>query len=127
MDALHALVIEDEALVALVIEETLRGFGFCSVDCVSDAEGAWRAFSRQRPALVTADCRLPNGLNGLDLALQLVAGTTIPVVAITGTTFLTEAHPQVPVLPKPFEARQLAEVLMTSGIRLPRPPRLPAF
>jgi CheY-like chemotaxis protein len=120
MGGLHALVIEDEALVALLIQDALFDVGFGSVDCVSNVDDARRSFAQRRPDLITADCRLPNNLDGLAFALELVGGTSIPVVAITGTTYLADGHPQVPVVPKPFTANDLLRAISAVGILLPR-------
>jgi CheY-like chemotaxis protein len=120
MGDLHALVIEDEPLVALLIQETLFDAGFVSVDCVAAVEEAQRSFARQHPDLVTADIRLPNGLDGLELALKLVAGTSIPVIAITGTTHLVSGRHQVQVVAKPFKEHDLLRAISAAGISLPR-------
>jgi CheY-like chemotaxis protein len=46
---MHALVIEDEALIAMAIEEALRGCGFTSFDFAVSAEEAAAAAARKCP------------------------------------------------------------------------------
>jgi len=58
---MHALIIEDEPLIALLIEDHLRAAGYLSVDfAVTEAE-AVAAAGRRCPDLITSDVRLATG------------------------------------------------------------------
>ena len=58
---MHALIIEDESLIAMEIEEVLRGCGFSSFDFAVSAEEAVAAAARNCPDLITADVQLRPG------------------------------------------------------------------
>ena len=63
---MHALLVEDEALVALIAEEALAGLGF-HVSAASTAAEALESFERQRPDLAVIDIGLPD-MRGDELA-----------------------------------------------------------
>ena len=63
---MRALLVEDEALVALIAEEALAGLGF-RVHAASTAADALAAFERERPDLAVIDIGLPD-MRGDELA-----------------------------------------------------------
>jgi DNA-binding NarL/FixJ family response regulator len=58
---MHALIIEDEFLVALNIEDSLIALGFASSETVVTEEEAVVTARRRAPDLITADVRLLRG------------------------------------------------------------------
>jgi DNA-binding response OmpR family regulator len=58
---MHALIIEDESMIALAIEDALRACGFTSFDIAVSAEEAVAAGRRTCPDLITADVELRPG------------------------------------------------------------------
>ena len=52
---MHALIIEDDALVALAIEEVLRDCGFKSFDVAASLDEAVTSARKRCPELITAD------------------------------------------------------------------------
>ena len=104
---MHALIIEDEMLIATVIEFVLRNCGFNSFDVASSCDAAIAAASRKRPDLITADMRLEAG-TGLEAITAICPEASIPVIFITGSA--TEIRDQIldyPVLNKPFSEQTL--------------------
>ena len=81
---MHALIIEDEPIIAMLIEDHLRALGYTSVDfAVTEAE-AVAAARRRCPDLITSDVRLPEGC-GIAAVEAICGGGRIPVVFITAT------------------------------------------
>lgn len=81
---MHALIIEDEPIIALLIEDQLRALGYTSVDfAVTEAE-AVAAAARRCPDLITSDVRLSEGC-GIAAVESICGGRGIPVVFITAT------------------------------------------
>ena len=68
---MNALLVEDEALVAMIAEEALTVLGF-SPRSVATAAEALQAFEQQAPKLAVIDVGLPDG-RGDDLARRLRA------------------------------------------------------
>src|SRR5688572_7194883 len=80
---MHALIIEDEALIAMAIEDTLRLCGFTSFDFAVSAEQAVSAAAANCPNLITADVELRPGC-GITAVQSICSEQLIPVLFITG-------------------------------------------
>jgi DNA-binding response OmpR family regulator len=109
--AMHALIIEDDALIGLAIQDVLRDNGCDSFDFASCFDGAVAAASDRRPDLITADVQLDPG-SGIDAVQAICAARAIPVIFITGTG--SEARKRCPdkiVLDKPFTAQQIVAAI----------------
>lgn len=99
---MHALIIEDDPLIAMSIEDVLAGCGFTSFDVVSSTEQAVAAAGLRCPALITADVQLSPG-SGIDAVDQICGGPPIPVIFITGSPAdVVRRMPQHPLILKPF-------------------------
>jgi DNA-binding response OmpR family regulator len=74
------LVVEDEALVAMLVEDTLAWAGYCPV---WSPDGGRAAMAVPRAAVV--DLRLADGLDGREVVGRLREGRpSLPVVVVTG-------------------------------------------
>jgi len=105
---MHALIIEDEALIAMVIEDALRDSGFTSVEVVASAQAAIEAAAHRCPDLITSDVQLRPGC-GINAVLSICDGSAIPVIFITGNAEdVTRRLPGHVVLAKPFCTSALA-------------------
>ncbi|HEX5185032.1 MAG TPA: response regulator [Allosphingosinicella sp.] len=90
---MHALIIEDEPFLAIVIEDHLRGLGYTSFDfALTEAEAVTAARAR-RPDLITSDVQLPEG-SGIAAVEAICDGTPIPVVFITATPWVVRRRRQ---------------------------------
>lgn len=99
---MHALIIEDELLIAMTIEGILGECGFTSFDIASSCEEAIRAAELRCPALITADGQLCPG-SGIDAVNAICSSTPVPVIFITATpTEVTRRMPHHPLIVKPF-------------------------
>ena len=100
--AIHALIIEDEDAIAMVIEEVLRGCGFTSFDVAASLDEAVAAAANRCPELITADVELNHG-SGIDAVQAICSSQRMPVIFITSRA--DAAHSRMPehqVLAKPF-------------------------
>ena len=79
---MHALIIEDEALIALTIEDLLLDLGFDSFDVAVTETEAVTAAAAKRPDLITSDVKLIAG-NGINAVQTICAYRAIPVVFVT--------------------------------------------
>lgn len=104
---MHALIIEDESLIAMAIEEVLRGCGFSSFDLAVSAEEAVSAAARNCPDLITADVQLRPGC-GITAVQSICSEQSIPVLFITGSP--GEVRIRMPghaLIEKPFEENHI--------------------
>lgn len=108
---MHVLIIEDEAVIALAIEDVLRDCGGSSFDFACSAAEAVAAAAKRCPDLITSDVRLAPGC-GIDAVESICADKPIPVIFITGTPGDVETRRRGDIiLHKPFNATRLAEAV----------------
>ncbi len=101
---MHALIIEDEPLIAMAIEDILRDCGFRSFDLAASVEEAIAAAKRKCPDLITADVDLKPG-SGIDAVSTICSGPTIPVIFVAGSpSEVMVRMPEHPMVLKPFTA-----------------------
>ncbi len=79
---MHALIIEDESLIAATIEYVLRDCGFDSFDIAASTLSAIEAARGRRPDLVTVDVHLQPG-SGIDAVQAICSDSPVPVIYIT--------------------------------------------
>ncbi len=101
---MHALIIEDEPLIAMSIEDALRDCGFTSFDFAVSAEQAVRAAEQRCPDLITADVQLRPGC-GISTVQSICSERPIPVLFITGSPGQVRIRmPGHALVEKPFRA-----------------------
>jgi DNA-binding NarL/FixJ family response regulator len=78
---MHALIIEPQSLLQLMLEDELRQLGFTSFDSAATMKGAIAAAERRTPDLITASLRLMDG-NGIDAVDVICSSEPIPTIYI---------------------------------------------
>lgn len=126
----RVLVVDDSAVVRLLMTEVLREARIFDVETAADPLIALRKIGRRRPDVLLLDVEMPR-MNGLDLLREL-ADTPIPAVILSshtprGARLALEAFDlgAVEVLAKPpygleqflrYSATELVEVLRTAAL-----------
>ena len=106
---MHALIIEDESLIAMAIEDALRGCGFTSFDCATSQEEAAEAAARRCPDLITADVQMRPGC-GITTVQSICSERKIPVLFITGSPGQVRIRmPGHRLVEKPFSAEHIID------------------
>lgn len=83
MDITRALIIEDEAIIAMDLEQMLIRMGYTPVGIVSRSADVMAAVRRTEPDVVLMDIRLDGGEDGVSLAEEVYVCEGIPVVFVT--------------------------------------------
>jgi CheY-like chemotaxis protein len=105
----HALIIEDEMLIALEVESLLHDFGFASCDIVDNPADAVKSALAHRPDLVTADLRIVGG-TGVEAVSAITARLgPVPHIFVTGNADMLAGATAAPIVDKPLTRRALAE------------------
>jgi two-component system, cell cycle sensor histidine kinase and response regulator CckA len=113
------VVVEDEKLVALAIEKSLKDMGYDVPLTTSVGEEAVRCVAEIEPDLVLMDIRLKGSLDGIEAAQRIRSNFHIPVIFLTAYAdepTLERAKISEPFgyILKPFEEKSLqAAVEMT--------------
>jgi two-component system, response regulator PdtaR len=106
---LHALVIEDELLIALDIEQQLKELGFASVDIATSEMEAIELAQERCPDLITADVELREG-DGISAIRKICARAgQVAIIYITSRTDLLDLVPDSIVIQKPFATGKLRQ------------------
>ena len=99
---MHALIIEQDSWIILMIEDVLSELGYTSFTIAASLEAAIAAASRRCPDLITSDVRLGSG-SGVEAVRQICSERPIPVVFVTATPWeVRHAMAKAVVVPKPF-------------------------
>ena len=108
---MHALIIEDEYLIAQSLREMLEDLGFDKFSFARSEDAACRIAEGGQIDLITADVRLLPG-DGVRAVDAICSRRRIPVVFITGyKEELEERAPDAVVVQKPVEEAALAEAV----------------
>jgi len=106
------LLVEDEALVAMLIEEALSNAGAAMIGPFSAVGPALAAILAERPELAILDLNLA-GESSLPVADDLVArGVPIVFASGYGAAGLPPRYRQRPMLAKPFDPAELILTLV---------------
>jgi CheY-like chemotaxis protein len=105
------LIVEDELLIALLIEETVRLLG-CRISAIADTiSKATLELSKHNYDVVLLDLNIGEKYS-TELADRIIEANR-PLAFITGYDYLVEPrHAHIPVLQKPFRPAQLNALLM---------------
>ena len=104
--ATNVLIIEDEPLIAMQLEDLVRGLGHEIAGTAATRTQAQEAVEAEKPGLVLADIQLADGSSGLDAVDDILAQFQVPVIFITAypERLLTGDRPEPTYLvTKPFQ------------------------
>ena len=103
----YALIIEDRALIAHMIETELLEYGFQSVTAATSEQDAIRMAEQQCPDLITADDRLASG-SGINAVRRICRDQALPVIFITADPEpIRRQIPDAVIVEKPFTHAEL--------------------
>ena len=124
--ARRILIVENEALIGMLLEEVLTGLGHevCAVEATEAA--AISAAREHRPDLMIVDMRLAEG-DGVSAVREILSSRFIPHVLISDAALgLRELHPETVTLRKPFQEAELVRAMESAILQTPagsKPPQ----
>ncbi len=77
------MIVEDEALVALTLEEMIEQLGYAVCGVASRGVEAIRMAQQQKPDLILMDVRLADRTSGIEAAEQILAHRAVPIIFTT--------------------------------------------
>ena len=111
MSALSILVVEDEAIIGMLLSEVLAGMGHEVCAVVASEEAAVEAAALHLPDLLIVDAGLAAG-DGLSAVDTILATRVVPHVYTTGNALkVRQLRPGAVVLEKPFHEADLADAI----------------
>lgn len=109
---LKVLIVEDDALIAMELEERLGELGYLVLGPVATVEDAEKLIAADRPDAALLDANL-GGVSSVPLGVTL-AGLGVPFAFCTGYDQIKDAPPEVakaPILTKPISDADLSATL----------------
>lgn len=114
MKALRVLVIEDDALVAMLLADLLAGMGHQVCAVAATETEAVTAATRHAPDLLIADAGLGQG-SGVSAVEEILRAGPIAHVFVSGDAGRVRARkPGAVVVRKPFRQAELAKAIDTA-------------
>lgn len=111
LNGLRVLVVEDEALVAMLVEDMLSDFGCTVLGPAGSIRQALEAIEQEAPQAAVLDVNL-GGEPVYAVADALIArGTPFVLATGYGEMGVAEGYRAAPVLQKPFEQGELEQRL----------------
>jgi DNA-directed RNA polymerase specialized sigma24 family protein len=111
--ATDVLIIEDEPLIALDLQNTLKSLGH-RVGIARTHKDALRAVAAKQPGLVLADVSLADGSSGLDAVDDMLESFAVPVIFVTAypDRVTTGQRPEPTfVIAKPFREEAIKAIV----------------
>jgi CheY-like chemotaxis protein len=109
MTAISVLVIEDDAMIGMLLAEMLGDMGYDVCAITATEEDAVAAAARHNPGLMIVDAHLQEG-SGQSAIERILRTGPIPVVFISGVP-VYPAKPEAHVLLKPFFEEDLVRAI----------------
>jgi CheY-like chemotaxis protein/DNA-directed RNA polymerase specialized sigma24 family protein len=111
--ATDALIIEDEAFIAMQLEGLIESLGHNVIGVATTHAEAIALSKKNKPGLIISDIQLADGSSGLDAVNELVRSFEAPVIFITAypERFLTGQRPEPAFLiAKPFQPSAVSAI-----------------
>ena len=125
------MIVEDEALVAILLRDELQRAGYNVLDLTDRHDEALVVAKAEKPDLALVNIRLAGRDDGIELSKNLkVLG--IPVLLISGQVSRARSAQTVAIasMPKPYDAAEMVVAVayllahLKGDASLPRPPQL---
>lgn len=112
MHSYRILIVEDEAIVAMDLQDRLEQLGHKVIDVVDTGEAAISSVSGHLPDLVLMDIRLKGTMDGIEAANQIKYKTNCPIIYLTAfsddeTLIRAKVSDPLGYLHKPCQTRDL--------------------
>jgi len=82
----NILIVEDEFIIAMLIEKQVRKLGYMVVGKVANGEGAIQRVKDGGVDLVLMDIKINGDLDGIQTMHEIQRFSTVPVIYITGNS-----------------------------------------
>jgi DNA-binding LytR/AlgR family response regulator len=112
LDKVNALIVEDEAIVALDLADRLEGMGYSVVGTAASGAAALQIFEQKPVDIILMDIHIQGAEDGIDTALKIRAVKPVPLIYLTAQTdapTVERAKATFPsaYLAKPFDEKNL--------------------
>ena len=116
--ATRILIVEDEVMIAWMVESLLEEAGFTDIEIASTRDRACASAALSAPGLLIADINLGGGPDGVDTAAQIKGSGSLPVLFVTAyaddatRSRVSRVVPGAAVVRKPIQAETLCKAVL---------------
>lgn len=116
MNQKKILVVEDEAVIAMLLQKVLEALGYIVAGPVDNGADAIRITRDENPDLILMDIRIEGDMDGIETTIRIHEETDIPVIYLTAHSDTDtharamETHP-AGILLKPFRKDELGPTI----------------
>jgi DNA-binding response OmpR family regulator len=110
---MNLLIVEDEALVALLAQDIAEDAGYTVCGIAADQSQALALAATHAPDLALVDLKLAGGSDGREVARLLSEQHGCAIVFVTGTPHLLGRPAAWPVVRKPYRPGDLVAAIET--------------
>ncbi|MFC7332851.1 response regulator [Rhodocista pekingensis] len=124
------MIVEDDAIIAFDLAETVRGMGHTVCGTAATMESALATARNCHPTLALMDLRLAHGDSGITTAQRLRQSSELPIIFVTafGDELTRRGLEHLgPVIRKPFTREQIERAITQAVFAPPREARIPAL
>lgn len=120
------LIVEDEVMIAWMLETLLEDAGFDAIAIASDGDSALAQAARLRPALLISDINLGAGIDGVEVATRIAGGSGVPVLFVSAyaddaaRARIAQGVPRAVLLRKPIDQSAFLAAVF-SALAAPEP------
>ena len=119
MRALKILIIEDEAIIGMLLSEVLIGMGHSVIGVVGTESAAITLAAEYLPDFLIVDAGLTKG-NGISAVDNILADRFVPHIYTTGNVLkVRQIKPDAVILGKPFHEAELADAIDSALVQIP--------
>lgn len=86
MDKKKVLIVEDELIIALLIERMVHDLGYKVIGKTVSGEEAIKVATEHNPDIILMDIRLQGEIDGIEAMARISEKRSVPVIYISGNT-----------------------------------------
>ncbi len=123
----NILIVEDEIIIAMDIQNTLKSLGYANIAIAESGEAAIASVTAHLPDLILMDIGLSGSIDGIECATRIQAiNPSLPVMFLTSYSNIkvrerAEKVPHCGYLLKPFSPDLLGEAVIRVLTETTRP------
>lgn len=113
-DKIMIMVVEDEVIISMTIQTSLRNLGYGVSSAVTTGEEAVERAAQDRPDLILMDIKLKGEMNGIEAAQEIQPKQKVPLIFLSAYSkgmIEPSVSSSCAYLPKPFEEYELGEAI----------------
>lgn len=118
--ATRILIVEDEVMIAWMLESILEDLGFANIEMAATGAQARAAAARARPGLILSDINLGAGPDGIDTAIEIARSGPVPVIFVTAyadeatRARINREMPSASLLRKPLQTELVGQTVLAA-------------